>query len=247
MRSIDLLLALVGLVLVVWLVARGRDVQGEAGAISWRGRALAAALALLALVGLPPAAAADVVVAPLQIKLRGPVCRAALEGSAEWKRLLAVWAEAAEIGAGKRGAYPFDEAGKKKLLAALQQAITDLEGLVKAGKLTSGEAELLKQDLLQLTSGVAEKRPTEMRAATCYQPRMLPNPVQQSGARLAARLPLLEKLVGEKRLEAVAVRKALEAVERDLAVIDRPGNSRKTIDQIKRARRAVARLRAACK
>jgi hypothetical protein len=247
MRILEVLLGLCGLVLLTWLVLRGRDpLDGASGTTTWRGRALAAALALLALLGLPRSAAGDVVVPPSRLRGKGPACRAALEGSSVWKRLMAVWTEAAEVAGGKRGAYPFDEAGQKKLLAALQQATSDVRDLARAGKLTGGEAELLQQDLLLLTGGVAEKRPTEMRAATCYQPRMVQSPVQQSRARLTARLPLLEKLVAEKRLEAAAVRKALEAVERDLAVLDGRGAPRERA-QTRRAREVVARLKAACK
>jgi len=176
----------------------------------------------------------------------------ALPDTPEWKRLEATWREATEVATGKRGPYPFDDAGKEKLLADLEAAVADVEALRQRKALTDAAAGLLKQDLALLVSGVEDKRPTEMRMATCYAPIAF-TPVQNSVERLTDRLPLLEKLAGDAKLLPQVVRKVLATVERDIATLadDKltsrvPEPDRLKAEEIRRSAAAlVAKLRAA--
>lgn len=161
----------------------------------------------------------------LAVLAAGPSARVAhaerdrLEGTAEWKRLLAIWKEAEEIVANTRGSYPFDRAGKERVLAELGRSRDDLDGLVKGGLLAAPVAELLKKDLAQLVSGVQRFRTTEQRMATCYRPMMAPSPHALSLGRLRERLPLVERLAAAKQLQPAAVERALLGIERDLKQI----------------------------
>jgi hypothetical protein len=145
-----------------------------------------------------------------------------IEETAEWKQLTAVWREAEAVGSGRRGDYPFDAAGKKRLLTDLEKAQAGVGALAAAGQLSEAEAKLLKTDLAALVHGVQMKRPTEMRNATCYEPMMFVPPAQQSLKRLSEKLPLLEKMAARERLSGTVVEKVLVSVERDLSVLGGP-------------------------
>ena len=138
-----------------------------------------------------------------------------------WKRLTATWREASEIASGKRGAYPFDAKGKKRVLAAVDTAVADVDALAKAGLLSEAEMGLLKIDLAELKAGVQAKRPTEMRMATCYEPMMM-TPARDSVRRLAARLPLFDRLASDEALQPDVARRALAAIEADHATLSKP-------------------------
>ncbi len=146
----------------------------------------------------------------------------ALAEDATWKALLPLWQEAAAIGDGERGAYPFDRAGKEKLVAALEASKATLDELQAKGLLTAPEAGLLKADVDTLLSGVSSKRPTEMEMATCYRP-MMATPAKDAAVRLEARLPLLEQLAAEGVLHPDVVERVLVQVESDIAQAGKPG------------------------
>ncbi len=210
---------LAGAVVVAAAVLLGRDPRRVAtSGPAWRRRLMGAGLATLAALGLLPAAEAS----PRSAGERLRVLCAGDEDLAqteEWKAIEATWAEAEEVASGKRGDYPFDEAGRKKLLADLDQMTERIGALVKKGLLSAPEADLILQDRAELVSGVQGKRPTEMKEATCYKPMMLPMPAQKSASDLAARLPILEGLAQEGKLPPDAVRKILVSIEADLAVL----------------------------
>ncbi|HUT36499.1 MAG TPA: hypothetical protein VNE39_23630 [Planctomycetota bacterium] len=213
-RLLNALLALAGVLMVAALALLGRDVLRAAGTgPRWRRRLVGGGLSLLAALGVPACgSSAD---APAAKTAPDPK---PLADTPEWQRTEATWREADEIASGKRGPYPFDAAGKKRVLAALETAGKDIEALQSNGSLGAAAAGLLRQDLALLVRGVQEKRPTEMRMATCYEP-MAFTPVQDSMARLTARLPLLEKLAAAGRVQPQVVAKVLLSVERDIATL----------------------------
>ena len=143
-----------------------------------------------------------------------------LDESKGWKRIGAAWNEAEEIASGKRGAYPFDEAGKKRLLEDLKKAEADAADLQKAKLITEPEAGLLLKDLGTLRTGVEAKRPTEMKMATCYVPMMI-RPGHDSLQRLSDRLPLLEKLATAVTLHPEVVEKVLASIETDILTLSK--------------------------
>jgi hypothetical protein len=175
--------------------------------------------------------------------------RRRLEATEEWKRLLAIWKEAEEIVANKRGPYPFDQAGQDRVLAALGRAQRELDALVKAGLLAAPAAGILKKDLALLAHGVNRFRPTERKNATCYRPMALPDETALSLGRLRERLPLLERLAASSQLQPAAVEKALLGIERDLARVGdgklRPADSRLRASLAAKVASLRARLRAA--
>ena len=144
-----------------------------------------------------------------------------LADSKDWQRITATWRESEAIASGKRGAYPFNEKGRKQALAAIDRAVADVGALRQQGQLSEAEAGLLRLDLAELKRGVQAKRPTEMRMATCYEPMMM-TPARDSMTRLAARLPLLGKLAAAETLQPGVVRKVLASVEADLATLSKP-------------------------
>ncbi len=124
-----------------------------------------------------------------------------------------------EVAGGKKGQFPFDRAGKNKMLASLDAAVSNIDELMAAGTLNAGEAGLWQADLKLLRSRVNGFRATEMKKATCYEPMPLMIPARQSMARLAKRLPLLEKMAAADKLHPRVARKVLAQIEQDLAVL----------------------------
>jgi hypothetical protein len=257
-RAAGLVLGVLGLLtLLVFVLARQDLCAAAARGSRLRRRLLASGLALAMLLGLPWATGCR---ADAQTKPGSGAGAGAGAGSGQseetrgakvWKKLLAVMAEAEEVASGKRGEYPFDAKGKKRLLDALDAGRRDVDDLAAAWSLATGEAELLKKALAWLATGVQAKRPTDMRAATCYEPMPAHWPMRQTMERLSARLPLLEKAAAAKRLRPEVLRKALVHVEEDLAVLEAKGSvdrlpplDRKRAEELRDAVRAkVKQLR----
>lgn len=216
-KTLNLLAALAGLLIIAAIALLGYDVYRAARTgPRWKRRLVSAGLALLALVGPVACGSAADSTPPVRTV---PADRARrYDETAEWRQLLAIWKEAGGVAAGKRGAYPFDRAGKKRVLESLVAATQNLDALKGARLLSEAEVCLLKEDLAQLTRGVQAKRPTEMRMATCYEPMMM-SPARDSLKRLAARLPFLSDLAGSGRLRPEVVRKVLVSVEKDLGTL----------------------------
>jgi len=143
-----------------------------------------------------------------------------LDASPQWKHLTATWNEASQIGQGLRGDYPFSQKDKDKLLTEMEKLAADIRQLRSSGLLSDAEAELLRKGIPDLLTGVREKRPTEMRMATCYEPMPLPAPA--AAERLSDRLPLLEKLAASRSLRPQVISKVLESIEEDLANLSNP-------------------------
>ncbi|MFW6162261.1 MAG: hypothetical protein ACODAJ_05785 [Planctomycetota bacterium] len=218
-RALGLVAALLGAAVVAGLLLLGYDVcRAARSGPPWRRRLLGAGLALLAALGLPACEGAGA--RPPTVAEDGTDAKT-LADAVGWKRVMATWRESEAIASGERGAYPFDRKGKKRALAAIDQAVADADALCKAGLLSEAEAGLLKLDLAELKAGVQAKRPTEMKMATCYEPMMM-TPARDSMQRLAARLPLLEALAADETLQPGVARKVLASVEQDRATLSKP-------------------------
>jgi hypothetical protein len=242
MRTLDLLLGALGLLLLVAVVIWGLDLDRLVRfGPRWRRRLVGAGLALLAVTGTPA------LLAPAEAwAAKNDV----LTSSSQWKQVAQVWKEAEAITSGKQGAYPFDRAGKKHLLQRLRVCGDSIEALRKAGKISAAGAGLLIKELQLLTRGVQGKRAKEMKLATCYEP-MAHTPARDSLKRLKERLPLLEQLARVKRVQPAVLAKVLGTVERDLTLLARKelksrfaGKQRQEVDRLcKRARKLVKGLR----
>ncbi|MCX5654430.1 MAG: hypothetical protein NTY65_07265 [Planctomycetota bacterium] len=221
-RAVNLVLVVAGVATVALLMVLGADLASAASrGPQWKRRMLGAGLALLMAMGFAPdlgRAAAE------ESKPAASAAPAASDkGLAEakgWNRILAAWKEAEDIASGKRGDYPFDEAGKKRLLEDLKKAEADVADLQKAKLITAPEAGLLLKDLDTLTIGVHATLPTEAKNVTCYAPMPF-QPGRDSFNRLSDRLPLLEKLAAAVTLHPEVVEKVLESIETDIQTLSK--------------------------
>lgn len=157
-----------------------------------------------------------------------------LADTEQWKSVAATWAAAAEIAAGKKGDYPFDEAGKEKLRTDIRQAKAHVDTLWLADLLTLPEAGLMTAGLDRLDRKVNAFRTTEEQGWTCY--LMIYNPpARDSMQRLEARLPLLEKLTLQKKINAKVTDRVLASIEGDVATLDDP-KAKEGLSESERAR-----------
>ncbi len=138
------------------------------------------------------------------------------------QRIAAVTAEAQEIIAGKRGGYPFDKAGKARMLAHLDKAKAAVEALAKQGKLGAGEAGLWKADLDAMKAKIRKFRTVDLKGMSCYAPRPMPRDGELALRRMRSRFGFLEKLASAKRLHPKVVHKVLVKIEADVAVLSSP-------------------------
>ena len=232
-RALNGLLVAAGLVAALVLMVLGADLALAARTgPRWKRRLVAAGLGLLAALGWTPggcnesappaptnggAGTATITVSP--VPAATPAGGQGLTETPQWTHLTATWKKAEEVASGRRGPYPFDEAGKKKLLADLATVGAEIEALAKASLLNEAETGLLREDLKRLVAGVEAHRPTERVNFTCYEPMMM-QPSHDSLARLEARLPLLEKLAAAEKIHPDAVRKVLATIEEDIAFLE---------------------------
>ncbi len=237
-----------GLAILAALALAGVDVYRAARTgPRWRRRLVGAGLVLMAALGLAPAgcesSAGDAgAAAATEGEADGEKATAGadLAATREWKHLAATWREAGEVISGKRGDYPFDEAGKKKILADLEAAGGDVAALEKATVLSAAEAGLLRSDLAVVVKDVQAKRPTELKMATCYKPLMV-IPAADGMKRLKEEAPLLAQVAAAARVQPAVIEKVLVRIERDIATL---GNE-KELERMPEADRQAARETAA--
>jgi hypothetical protein len=143
---------------------------------------------------------------------------ASLEDSAEWKQISSAWASAEKLLASKwtgPSAVAPNQQPKKGVLDGIETARKNTDALAGAGLLSAGEAEMLKQGLRDLSARVYDWMPTER--ICCYEVAVL-SPKKFDSERaaakaLTARLPLLEKLAAQKKLQPAVVATALAQFE----------------------------------
>ena len=141
-----------------------------------------------------------------------------LEETDAWKNLTALWAFGGEIAAGRRGPFPFNTRQREQLLADLQIVRKNVAAMENAGLLSAAEAGLLGLNLDAMITRIQQFRPEKLRMATCYQPVRMVSP-DESVERLAARLPLLEKLAASETLHREVVEKVLVSIVADIATL----------------------------
>lgn len=166
----------------------------------------------------------------------------------EWGRLQASFAEAEEVASGRRGDYPFDRAGKDKLLGALRSLASDIDALAGKGFFDAAAADLLKREASTLADEVGAKRPVEMEMATCYEPMPF-EPGKRSARRVGERVDALESLAASGKVSPAVLARIRSALERELAGLTEEtlglmkGEERQTASRdAERARRALDRL-----
>jgi len=131
----------------------------------------------------------------------------------EWQTVMAAWNEAGPLARSGRSTTAQRQWAQERLDAAVRA----VHALTIVGLLTVQEAELLRGDAANLSADMVRTPPTDFRG-TCYDMAILP-PAQQSFQRIAARLPLLEKLLAEGKIQPPAGAKIIAGMEADLAVL----------------------------
>ena len=173
-----------------------------------------------------------------------------LAATAEWKRLTTTWTEAAAIAAGKKGPYPFDRQGKKRILDALDGIPSDIETLRRGRTLSDAEADLLGKERATLRLEVAFMRTTEDPVASCYLP-VAPWMPADLNKRLAERLPALERVASSDRLHPGVIVRVLDTIEADIDVLTKSelrmlfseADRAKATEQSERAKNHLERIR----
>jgi hypothetical protein len=217
LRQVDFLFGLIGIFAALLIWVTGRNVQQllHNGPCFLR-RLLSAGLALISFLGLGSPATAG---AGNERNASEASPHQVLSSLPGWSDIETTWKEGEEIATGKRGAFPFNEAGKKKILAELQNLFPRIDGLVSSGKLGEPVAAVLRLDLQEIIQGVSAKRPTELSVATCYSPSFI-DPARTSLKRLEARVLLLRKISNTAQLPRPVLVKVFTQFRADLTFLE---------------------------
>ncbi|MBI3039823.1 hypothetical protein HYY75_12390, partial [bacterium] len=145
----------------------------------------------------------------------------------ELEEILDTLDEAEQIASKKKGMYPFDEKGRKKLLNGLKKAQNHCNSFVKNNTVGREEGEGVLSHIRNLQTAVLEFRTIEMKDATCYMvgPMFLDSSPISGVARIRARISLLNKLPPGKISPEVA-RKAISAMEMDIERLSKSDDSK---------------------
>ncbi len=221
-RTLNLALAVAGLLIVAGLILFGHDAwkAAKTGPL-WRRRLVSAALMFLTALGLPTLGAEGEppAIAPRQTPP---------DASADWQAIHEAWAAALPLAKTGKSTSAQRKAADDKMKVASEAA----KRLVAKGLLASQEADLLAIELTNLRNDIYRNPPTDFRG-TCYDMAYIP-PAQQSLQRLNQRLPLVEKLLKSGKVNPVAGGKVVAGIEADLATL----NDAKNIERLSGEERA---------
>lgn len=170
-----------------------------------------------------------------------------LPSSPPWRRTEGVWREAEAIASGQK---IVDARARARVLAELAAASGRADALAKAGKLSAEEHALVRKDLIDLIAALNALDATTSPATapalaagpragakagpgrvapvpprpqiTCYGPRRIDHDrsAREVGMRLAARLPLLRKLIAAGKLQPAVVTRLLVSLRGDVAYLE---------------------------
>jgi hypothetical protein len=217
-RVIGIAAAVTGLFFVMALLLLRVDLRGAARkGPKWKRNLILAGLLVLAAAGV--VAVADI---PGRLGRNNgvPAESAGTIGEAlEWRRLERLMNEAAQITAGQRGWYPFNEVEKAGLVSTLRLARRDADILFAAGFISRVEADLIKEDLETLRENVQAMLPVEDRMTSCYAQGGF-RPAEPMPASVTKRVALLEKLANSEQLQPQVIEKVLVVLEKDISSIE---------------------------
>ena len=145
--------------------------------------------------------------------------RGSVAKTSTWRRFLGVWQLAEEIAAGEKGSYPYTDAGKKRLLAGLEEGRKDADYFVKRQLLSQPEGELLKLTVSDMMADAGKYRTEEMKGVTCYLP-MIHHPGGRSAERLAARIPLLRQVAESECVQGAVLELVFSSMEDEIAELE---------------------------
>ncbi|MHC4663381.1 MAG: hypothetical protein ACYS8W_17110, partial [Planctomycetota bacterium] len=223
-KTTGILIAIAGMMVVFILVLTGFNVYLSATrGPKWKRKLLSAGIIALSMMGvtLPMTSCTDgekpeQVVTCYKIAVANPPNA----GVVELADFLKTWKEGRKILESDRISYPFDEAGKKNLLAALQKAKLDVGSLESKGSICKATAALLRKDIAFMILTAQSRRPLEMEGRVkCYKMALV-IPAKDGMKRLSERLPLLAKLLAQDKLNKELALKVLETIERDISILE---------------------------
>jgi len=136
----------------------------------------------------------------------------ALEDSEDWKTVAGAWDYGMPLAASGRSTKAQREEAARRFQAARDAA----RRLAGAGLLSSAEAGLLGAECDKVMADILLRPPTDT-TLTCYMQDVAT--AESVSGRLARRLPLIRKLAGSGKVHEAALRKILEAVDADVAVL----------------------------
>jgi hypothetical protein len=140
-----------------------------------------------------------------------------LDRTAQWKMVKAAWRFIAPLAA---DSHKSTSAQRKQAAEKMKAALAALDGLVKAGKLTQPEATLLTSEAERLKGEMYRSPPADMRVK-CYKRKHVSRG-EVSLARIQKRLPLLQKLVADKKISPAVMGRVLPTLQRDVETLSTP-------------------------
>lgn len=139
----------------------------------------------------------------------------ALENQRQWKFVVNAWQAVTPVAMSGKSRT----AERKAIDARLDQAKQGIRELTAAGLLSEAEAQLLVSEAKRLRSQMYRNPPTDMDPSiSCYDMALIV-PAQQSLERLNQRLPLLQELAADGKVQPAALRKVIGSVEADIQLL----------------------------
>jgi len=182
---------------------------GNVGKLTPKGQAEAARLLALARKRLPAARALV------------PVGTTDLVKSPQWQVVADAWRFAGPLAVNGKST----SAQRKEADAKLKAAAKAVSALQLAGLLTSAEAGLLTVDAARIRTEIYRNPPTDFRG-TCYDMAYIP-PAQASLGRLQKQVAYLKTIVGSDKLAPAALDKVIGSIERDVAILADPKQTKR--------------------
>ena len=173
--------------------------------------------------------------------------KSSLDATEQWRAVKEAWRAIAPLAAASSRST---SAQRSVAEEKLKLALTALDALVQAGKLSAPEAGLLRADAERLRRDMVQSPPTDFQG-TCY--RRAPFiPAAASLAQLNKRLPLLQQLAARKAIQPAVVARMLPTLERDVQILSSdsevqrmgPAQRAKVPGAVRRARELIAALQA---
>lgn len=218
-RAMGLLAGVAGLLILAGLALLGRDIlRARKSGPKWARPLIAAGLVLLAALGLSTAADKPAASAPAATS----TAKDPLLSSAEWKVIQDAWQTAGPLAKSGKSTETQRKVADEKLTAAEKAA----DKLVAAKLLSPAEAALLQAEANNIRMAMNSIPPLseDGQVPLCYTPAF--PPAKYTLDRLAARLPLLEQLVADKKVAPAVLGMVLKQTRDDLAMLAAPENIR---------------------
>jgi len=150
-----------------------------------------------------------------------PIGTTDLARSAQWKIVTDAWSYSAPLADSHKSTM----AQRKIVTEKLKDAGKAISALSAAGLLSTAEAAMLMIDMGRLKSDLVQDPPTDMQVK-CYDYAFIPG-VQLSLRSLSKRVELFRSVIASERIAPAAMDRIVERVQRELAQLTDPTETRK--------------------